>query len=101
MLYPLPVVLISTRGNDGKDNLFTVAWTGTVCSDPVMLSISVRPSRYSYQALMDTGVFAVNLTTEHLHLPLTSAASGAVEITTSGLNAVLQRKKLKTYLSLS
>ena len=66
MLYPLPVVLISTRGNDGKDNLFTVAWTGTVCSDPAMLSISVRPSRYSYQAIKDTGVFAVNLTTESL-----------------------------------
>ena len=44
MLYPLPVVLISTADRDGKKNVFTVAWTGTVCSDPPMVSISVRPS---------------------------------------------------------
>lgn len=66
MLYPLPVVLISTRGKDGQDNLLTVAWTGTVCTDPPMLSISVRKSRFSYRALHETGAFGVNLTTEAL-----------------------------------
>lgn len=66
MLYPLPAVLVSTRSKEGKDNLFTVAWTGTVCTNPPMLSISVRKSRYSYEALHTTGVFAVNLTTEAL-----------------------------------
>ena len=66
MLYPIPAVLVSTRGRDGKDNLFTVAWTGTVCTDPAMVYISVRKSRYSYKALHETGVFAINLTTEKL-----------------------------------
>ena len=47
MLYPLPVVLVSVAGKDGEKNVFTVAWTGTVCSDPPMVSISVRPQRYS------------------------------------------------------
>ena len=64
MLYPLPAVLVTTRGRDGKDNIITVAWTGTVCTNPPMLYISVRPERYSYQALKETGEFVVNLTTE-------------------------------------
>ena len=66
MLYPLPAVLVSTRGADGRDNLMTVAWTGTVCTNPPMLYISVRKSRYSYKALHETGVFGINLTTERL-----------------------------------
>ncbi len=66
MLYPLPAVLVTTRDREGKDNVLTVAWTGTINSDPAMLSISVRKSRYSYQALCDTGVFVVNLTTKKL-----------------------------------
>ena len=64
MLYPLPAVLVTTRGRDGKDNIITVAWTGTVCTNPPMLYISVRPERYSYRALKETGEFVVNLTTE-------------------------------------
>ena len=63
MLYPIPAVLVSTRGLDGKDNLFTVGWTGTINTNPPMVYISVRKTRYSYQALHDTGVFAINLTT--------------------------------------
>lgn len=66
MLYPLPAVLVSTRGSDGRDNLMTAAWTGTICTNPPMLFISVRKSRYSYQALHETGVFGINLTTEKL-----------------------------------
>ncbi|MCD8018769.1 MAG: flavin reductase family protein [Clostridiales bacterium] len=63
MLYPLPAVLVTVRNAQGRDNVLTIAWTGTVCTNPPMLYISVRPERYSYQALKETGVFVVNLTT--------------------------------------
>lgn len=66
MLYPLPAVLVSVRDKEGRDNMITVAWTGTVCTNPPMLYISVRPERYSYQALRETGEFVVNLTTERM-----------------------------------
>lgn len=66
MLYPLPAVMVSTADRDGRNNILTVAWTATVCTNPPMLSISVRPERYSYQALVQTGEFVVNLTTEEL-----------------------------------
>lgn len=66
MLYPLPVVLISTANKRGEQNVFTVAWTGTICSDPPMVSISVRPERYSYDMICETGEFVINLTTEAL-----------------------------------
>lgn len=66
MLYPLPVVLVSVAGADGKKNILTIAWTGTICSDPPMVSISVRPERYSYQMIKDTGEFVINLTTKDL-----------------------------------
>ncbi len=66
MLYPLPAVLVSVTDGQGHDNIITVAWTGTVCSDPPMLSISVRPERYSHKMLLETGEFVVNLTTEKL-----------------------------------
>lgn len=66
MLYPLPVVLVSCADPQGKDNILTVAWAGTTCSDPPMLSISVRPERYSCHMIEQTGEFVVNLTTEKL-----------------------------------
>ncbi len=66
MLYPLPVVMVSVTDGEGHDNIITVAWTGTVCSDPPMLSISVRPERYSYFMLKKTGEFVVNLVTKDL-----------------------------------
>lgn len=66
MLYPLPAVMVSTADRKGNANILTVAWTGTVCSDPAMLYISVRPERYSYHMLKETGEFVVNLTTEKL-----------------------------------
>ncbi len=66
MLYPLPAVLVSVADSQGHTNLFTVAWTGTVCSEPPMLSISVRPERYSYHMIEETGEFVVNLTTQRL-----------------------------------
>lgn len=66
MLYPLPAVMISVRDQAGKDNIITVAWAGTVCTNPPMVSISVRPERYSYHMLEESGEFVINLTTEKL-----------------------------------
>lgn len=78
MLYPLPAVMVSCQYPDkndpacckpelqGKPNIITVAWAGTVCTNPPMLSISVRPERYSYHIIEKSGEFVVNLTTEAL-----------------------------------
>lgn len=66
MLYPLPVVMVSMADRDGKQNIITIAWAGTVCTNPPMLSISVRPERFSYPILKETGEFVVNLTTREL-----------------------------------
>ncbi len=63
MVYPAPAVLVSCGSRPGRTNLFTVAWTGTVCTNPAMLSISVRPERYSYGLIMEDMQFTVNLTT--------------------------------------
>lgn len=66
MLYPLPAVLVSVRDKEGNDNIITVAWAGTVCTNPPMVSISVRPERHSYHMLKETGEFVINLTTESM-----------------------------------
>ncbi len=66
MLYPLPAVLVSCAAPDRAPNIFTAAWTGTVCTNPPMVSISVRPERYSHRMIKETGEFVINLTTEAL-----------------------------------
>ena len=66
MLYPLPAVMVSCGRADEKPNIITLAWTGTVCSSPAMVSVSIRPERYSYGIIRDTGEFVINLTTERL-----------------------------------
>ena len=66
MLYPLPAVMVTVADRQGNSNIITVAWTGTVCTNPAMTYISVRPERYSYQMIKDTGEFVINLTTEKL-----------------------------------
>ena len=66
MLYPLPAVMVSVTDGEGQDNIITVAWAGTVCTNPPMVSISVRPERYSYPILKETGEFVINLTTKEL-----------------------------------
>ncbi|MBD5451694.1 MAG: flavin reductase family protein [Lachnospiraceae bacterium] len=66
MLYPLPAVMVSVADKEGNANIITVAWTGTVCTNPPMLSISVRPNRFSHHMIMETGEFVVNLTTKEL-----------------------------------
>ena len=66
LLNPVPVVMVTCSDGKGKDNVFTVAWAGTINSKPPMLSISVRKSRYSYEMINKTGEFVVNLVTERL-----------------------------------
>ena len=66
MLFPLPAVLVTVADKEGHDNMLTIAWAGTVCSDPAMVSISVRKERFSHHMLMENGEFVINLTTESL-----------------------------------
>jgi flavin reductase (DIM6/NTAB) family NADH-FMN oxidoreductase RutF len=66
MLYPVPAVMVSCRREGEKPNIITVAWAGTICSAPAMLSVSIRRERYSYQIIKETGEFAVNLVTKDL-----------------------------------
>ena len=64
-IYPIPAVMVSC-GDMEKSNIITVAWTGTICTNPPMVYISVRPERYSYHMIKETGEFVINLTTEKL-----------------------------------
>ena len=68
MIYPLPAVLVSCGATPEEYNLFTVAWTGTVCTNPPMCYISVRPERYSYPIIRRQGEFVINLTIEEMKL---------------------------------
>ncbi|MGL5175558.1 MAG: flavin reductase family protein [Cetobacterium sp.] len=61
VLNPVPAVVITSKNKDGKENAFTVAWTGTICTNPPMLSISIRPERLSYEYIKETMEFTVNL----------------------------------------
>ena len=64
-LYPLPAVMVSC-GNMEKSNIITVAWTGILNTNPAMVYISVRPTRYSYNLIRESGEFVINLTTKDL-----------------------------------
>lgn len=66
MLYPLPAVMVSVGDKQGNMNIVTIAWTGTICTNPAMVYISVRPERYSYQMIKESEEFVINLTTEKL-----------------------------------
>ncbi|MEE0420159.1 MAG: flavin reductase family protein [Lachnospiraceae bacterium] len=66
MVYPLPAVMVSCARPGERPNIITVAWTGTVCTNPPMAYISVRPERYSYDIIKETGEFVINLTTKKL-----------------------------------
>lgn len=66
MLYPVPPVMVTCADADGKPNIITVAWAGTVCSEPPMLSISVRPGRYSHPLIVASQQFVVNIPTVRL-----------------------------------
>lgn len=65
MIYPLPAVMVSC-GTKENANIVTVAWTGTVCTNPAMTYISLRPTRHSYDMIKESGVFVINLTTRDL-----------------------------------
>ena len=66
MLYPLPAVMVSLTDKEGNSNIITLAWAGTICTNPPMLSVSIRPERYSYKIIKETGEFVVNLTNKEL-----------------------------------
>ena len=66
MISPVPAVMVSCGSVEGEKNIITVAWTGTICSEPAMCYISVRPERHSYDIIRRTGEFVINLTTAAL-----------------------------------
>ena len=66
MLYPVPAVMVSCQREGEKPNIITIAWAGTVCSSPAMVSISIRESRHSYQIIKETKEFVINLVTKDL-----------------------------------
>lgn len=66
MVYPLPAVMVSCGRRGERPNILTVAWTGTICTNPAMAYISVRPERFSYPIIRESGEFVINLTTKDL-----------------------------------
>ena len=66
MLYPLPAVMVSCQSKNEKPNIITIAWAGTICTNPPMVSISIRPERHSYHIIEESGEFVINLVTEDL-----------------------------------
>ena len=66
MIYPLPAVLVSCGATPEEYNVMTASWTGTVCSNPPMCYVSIRPERYSYDIIKRTGCFVINLTNKEL-----------------------------------
>ncbi len=66
MIYPLPAVMVSCGSVPEDFNIITVSWTGTICTEPPMCYISVRPGRHSYNIIKNTGEYVINLTTRSL-----------------------------------
>ena len=66
LIYPLPAVLISCGGNEEEYNLLTISWVGTICTNPPMCYISVRPERHSYEIIKRNMEFVINLTNEEM-----------------------------------
>lgn len=66
MIYPLPAIMVSCGAEPEEYNIITISWTGTICSDPAMCYISVRPGRHSYNIIKNTGEYVINLTTADL-----------------------------------
>lgn len=97
ILNPVPVVMVSCAGKDQSNeeerpNIITVAWTGTINSEPPMVSVSIRKSRHSHKLISETGEFVINLVNKQLCKPcdLCGVKSGADidKFETCGLNAV-------------
>ncbi len=66
LIYPLPAVLVTCGATPEEYNMLTIAWTGTICTEPPMCYISVRKERHSYDIIRRTGEFVINLTTEEM-----------------------------------
>lgn len=66
MIYPLPAVMVTCGSEPDEYNIITISWTGTICTDPPMCYISVRPQRHSYNIICRNMEFVINLTTEKL-----------------------------------
>ena len=66
LLYPVPVLMVSSGTKDGRTNIMTAGWTGTICTNPPMAYVSIRPSRVSYDMIRESGEFVLNLSTEKL-----------------------------------
>ena len=66
LLNPVPAVLVTAADAAGHVNVMTAAWTGNLCSDPVYVSVSIRPERYTHHMIEETGEFVLNLTTRGL-----------------------------------
>jgi flavin reductase (DIM6/NTAB) family NADH-FMN oxidoreductase RutF len=66
MIYPLPAVMVSCGSSPEEYNIITISWTGTICTDPAMCYISVRPGRHSYNIIRKNGEYVINLTTKSL-----------------------------------
>ncbi len=66
LIYPLPAILVSCGGSEVEYNMLTVSWVGTICTNPAMCYISVRPERHSYEIIKRTGEFVLNLTNEDM-----------------------------------
>jgi flavin reductase (DIM6/NTAB) family NADH-FMN oxidoreductase RutF len=79
MVYPLPAVMVSCGNKEDGYNIITVSWTGTICTDPAMCYISIRPERHSYEMIKKQGDFVINLTTRKLayHTDWCGVRSGA------------------------
>lgn len=66
MIYPVPAVMVSCGNTEETHNIITIAWTGTICTNPPMTYVSIRPERHSYDIIKETKEFVINLTTEDL-----------------------------------
>jgi len=66
MIYPLPAVMVSCGSVPEEYNIITISWTGTICTDPAMCYISLRPGRHSYNIIKNNGEYVINLTTKSL-----------------------------------
>lgn len=86
MIYPLPAVMVSVTDGEGNDNIITVAWTGTVCTNPAMAYISVRPSRYSYGMLKKRESLLLTLQQKNWLLRRISAESVPAGMLTNSKN---------------
>jgi flavin reductase (DIM6/NTAB) family NADH-FMN oxidoreductase RutF len=96
VLAPVPVVLVACRHDELGDNLLTIAWSGVGCSDPGIINISIRPERYSYRMIKESGCFTVNIPTYDLldEVKICGTVSGrdCDKFERAGLTAVTAKK---------